>query len=394
MAGKFNLREALKDKKKKTVIYIGAAVFILFLLLLLPSGKKTAPKKASFSTREETSTSQEEIDQILKNLKKAKEKEGEKKIPKPEGLTLAETKNKAEVETPELKRRMEALQKEINYFKVEKQEQNLKMERLALKAKMLSVVAKIKSAEKKLEKLDEDPSNTIVVYDANTAAPVTNQQPNENIVPMGEKITIPAGTFLDGILQNEVVVNNGETAPVVVIIDKTLPNLYEKGKFLFPKGTKFVGNTLSFGTSADKLIFVFHTIVLPDGRHIPVEKEERSLIENMGTSGAKGNASSVNRHFLSILLKSGVIGLLQAGTTIATPMAGGAGFAPYFPQKGGIGFDYGKYSREMALRSALSQMFEGLRGSVSSTIQQKTTIKIKPGARVKLFVSKKIIYNI
>jgi len=415
MALNLNLREALKDKKNRSaVMLVGLFVVFLLVLAVLPGGKKESEKKASFSKEErEASPQDSELDRILAELKKEQQEKSTSPasvntLPQSEPQSHKAGPSVVLSSSPELQKKQEKLQKEMMRFQLEKQEMELKIQRLQLQARYLSSIAQIKSAKKKLEELEAENSKEVLVYDASSQQEKAQEHKSGSATPqiigLSETIEIPSGTFIDGIVQNRVSVNNGETAPIVVVVDRNIPNLYKRGEILFPRGTKFVGETLPFSENADRLVYAFHTMVLPDGEEISlVDKKDNIIAANI--KGMKGAASSVNRHFWSLLAKSALIGLTEAGTMMLTPSAGfytpglfNAGFVPYTtpqdqnsPQQQTI--SRGKMVRDMALRNALYQMSEGIRSGVSSTMQPKTTIVIEAGKRVKLFFAKKFVYE-
>ncbi|GEM_PF-5972741 len=389
---KVNIKEVINgDKKRGKALFIVLA--LILLLVLLGSSKKEDynVEKVKFVSIGKEKEKEQEIQKILEELKrqqnnrlKVNSQNSGKKLPLSNDLKV-----------------FKELEEEIKKFEIEKKKKELKIQKLQLEAKFLEAIARIKAAKKKLRNLEGESSSEILVFQAKEDLKEISSEKQTEIVEIGETVSVPAGTFVDAIVQNKVEVNNGETAPIIVFVDHDIPNIYKTGAIYFLRGTKFVGETLAFSERADRLAFAFHTMVLPDGSHVSMLKRGTE-IEPMDTKGTKGVASSVNRHFLSLLAKSALIGILEAGTILASPYGG-----PYYgwgmfsgDSLYGLQFkdkdseNRARLIREYTLRAILSQMTEGTRNVIIRSIRPKTTIKLKAGTRIKLFFPKPFSYKL
>jgi len=391
----FSFKELLKGKtSKRSYILIGFLALIVLILILSSDSGKTI-EKASFDSTESIPQNNE-IERILEELKKEEKNNREDNImDKRSNLHVSE----ASLPSRESEDDRE-FQRELEKFKVEKRKKELLIQRLKLEAEILEAKARIRSARRKLAMIDSENSHDILIYEkkADDKSRILEEQKLSTEI----LVKVPAGTFIDAVVQNGISVNNGETSPISVFIDRDVPNLYSNNKFYFLKGTRFIGETLAFSQDADRLIFAFHTMILPNGREINIGEEKE--FENTTTSGELGNASSVNRHFFSLLFRSLLVGFLEAGSYFAVPYNN---FSPIFypgmfshpeftnsnPEMRTFSSQR-EFAKEYAIRNALYKVTESIRNSLSRGTVRKTTIRLKEGVRIKLFVSKGFSYKI
>lgn len=394
-----NLRNIVIGRDRKWGKLLLAIVGVFLLVVVLSSGREDrGENEAKFETPGEKVNGDGEIQRILEELKKQEMKYRKKG----ENEESAACSSKiVDEEKDKLFPEQKILEEKIRKFQLEKKEKELEVQKLQLEAKLLEALARIKAARRKLWALEAERSSEILVYQAKEKEKQLN---DSKIVNLGEEIIIPAGTFVDAIVQNRIEVNSGETSSVIAFVDRDIPDIYHRGKVYFLRGTKFVGETVNFTREADRLTFIFHTMILPDGTQIPLKVKDE-VAEVMDTSGTRGTASSVNRHFLSLLARAALIGVLEAGTVL-TPPYGGVyyGVSNFFGLGSHAGWNgYGKFysdekekelAKELALRSVLYQMTEGTRNMVSSYPAPKPTIKVEAGTRIKLFFPKRFSYKL
>lgn len=399
MGERLNLKTIVMGKDKKWGKLFLVIIGVLFLIVVISSGgKDKSGDTAKFETPGERVNGDSEIQRILEELKKQEMKYRRKGGSE---ASAAHPSKIIEERKDQLLPEQKVLEEKIKKFQLEKKEKELEVQKLQLEAKLLEALARIKAARKKLWALEAEKSSEILVYQAEEE----KEQPSDSkVVDLGEEIIVPAGTFVDAIVQNRIEVNSGETSSLVAFVDHDVPDIYHRGKFYFLRGTKFVGETVNFTRDANRLTFVFHTMILPDGTHIPL-KGGKEVTDVMDTSGARGTASSVNRHFLSLLTRAALVGILEAGTVLTTPYGGVYyGISPFGLGTYGGGWNgYGEFysgeerkgiAKELALRSVLNQMTEGARNMVSSYPVPKTTIKVEAGTRIKLFFPRQFSYKL
>ncbi len=358
--------------KAKLVKLVGIAAAVVFLILLFSAGggKEKEKKKAKAVVENKTtSTSKAELEDLLAELKAAAAKRMQR-IVKDEAPSSHEVKPSEPFGEKILKEKQK-LKYELEMFQI-------KMKRLEMKAKELEIVAKLRELEKKMRMLEKERSTKLIAFEAKEE----KKEEAEGKRKEGKKV-IPAGSFLDGIVENDVV-SSGEAVPVKVFIDRDFYNLYSAAKeLLLPAGTKFIGESVPGGFNKDSLYFTFHTMVLPDGRHIRVSPG----IRNMNLAGRRGNATEVDKHLLERILQAGIIGVIRGYTysqmgTYYPYMDFMSPFGTLTPVKGK------DYFRQRTLTSIAQEMER----VVGSRRIPHTTVRVAAGTRIKLFFPKEFVF--
>lgn len=341
-------------------------IFLLLILLILPSSDQEDEGKMEKKVLVEDSNpvnSKREFEELIKELRlpviekkdKSKRRKASVVSKEPFGEKLLEEKEKLKLE-------MEMFQ--------------IKMKRLEMKAKEMEIITRLKELEKKMKALEKERSKKIIAFELKK-----NFGNKGDFLQMEKKRKeIPAGTFLDAIIENEVI-SSGEKVPVKAFADKNLYNIYSAEKeLLIPAGTKFIGETLPFNYNSDVLYFNFHTMILPNGRHIKMSK--RTV--NMTPTGRGGNATEVDRHYLQQIVQAGILGVLRGYTYP------GYYLSPYYYHP--FGDPRMPDSKERYKRETLSSVGKELERIIRQRNFSKLTIRIKAGTRIKLFFPEKFVF--
>ena len=95
----------------------------------------------------------------------------------------------------------------------------------------------------------------------------------------------------------------------------------DRQRILIPRGARFVGTAQPVRLEdQERLAVAFHRLIFPDGRYLPLH------FQGLNQIGEGALKDHVDRHYLSMFLAAGSVGLLSGLTlTAANPFAGGLG---------------------------------------------------------------------
>jgi type IV secretion system protein VirB10 len=186
----------------------------------------------------------------------------------------------------------------------------------------------------------------------------------------GKPYVIYEGSFFDTVLVNQL---DGDAAgPVITMVTQPLYS-HDHQHVLVPEGTKIFGEAKKIGGAGfgqqRRMAVVFHRLIMPDG--YSVDLDQFSGLNQIGEMGLK---DKVNNHYLEVFGASIALGVI-AGAAEMT--------------QGGS-----------SINSNGSQMLvNGLASSISSTsgtilgqfMQIPPTITIRPGHRVKVFITQDML---
>jgi type IV secretion system protein VirB10 len=191
---------------------------------------------------------------------------------------------------------------------------------------------------------------------------------DENAPPKNTTF-LKSGTFLDGVLVNQLVTDN-YTSPVLVMIDRAYYDPLTH-KLLIPAGTRVLGKAEAVKyQTASRLAITFDTFQFPNGSTFHINPDEQAL-EGLGIFGA---ADSVNRHTARILLTAGLVGVLTGWNN--SQIQGGS---------------YGTYSgadmMRMQANQSLSRTAEQM---LSPFLNAMPTITVDAGHRLKIWITRDV----
>jgi len=186
----------------------------------------------------------------------------------------------------------------------------------------------------------------------------------------GKPYVVYEGSFFDTVLVNQL---DGDAAgPVITMVTQPLYS-HDHQHVLVPEGTKIFGEAKKIGGAGfgqqRRMAVVFHRLIMPDG--YSVDLDQFSGLNQIGEMGLK---DKVNNHYFEVF-----------GTSIALGVIAGAAEMT----QGGS-----------SINSNGSQMLvNGMASSISSTsgtilgqfMQIPPTITIRPGHRVKVFITQDML---
>jgi type IV secretion system protein VirB10 len=186
----------------------------------------------------------------------------------------------------------------------------------------------------------------------------------------GKPYVVYEGSFFDTVLVNQL---DGDAAgPVITMVTQPLYS-HDHQHVLVPEGTKIFGEAKKIGGAGfgqqRRMAVVFHRLIMPDG--YSVDLDQFSGLNQIGEMGLK---DKVNNHYLEIFGASIALGVIAGAAEIT---------------QGGS-----------TLNSNGSQMLvNGTASSISSTsgtilgqfMQIPPTITIRPGHRVKVFITQDML---
>ncbi len=359
--------------RAKLVKLAGIAAAVLFLILLFSAGggkdkEKKIPKAVVESKT--ASTRKAELEDLLAELKAAAAKQIQKVAKEKAPSSSGQVKPDDPFGEKILKEKQK-LRYELEMFQI-------KMKRLEMRAKELEIVAKLRELEKKMRMLEKERSTKLIAFEAKEE----KKEESGGKEKEGRKV-IPAGSFLDGIVENDVV-SSGEAVPVKVFIDRDFYNLYSAAKeLLLPAGTRFIGESVPGGFNKDSLYFTFHTMVLPDGRHIRVSPG----IRNMNLTGRRGNATDVDKHLLERVLQAGIIGVIRGYTYSQLN-----NYYPYMDFMSPFGTLTSIQGKDYFKQRTLTSIAREMERVVGSRRIPHTTVRVAAGTRIKLFFPKEFVF--
>ena len=126
------------------------------------------------------------------------------------------------------------------------------------------------------------------------------------------------GSFLEAVLVNRI---EGEfPGPVLASVSVPFYSA-DRQRVLIPRGTRLIGSAQAVRRRDQTALAVgFHRLIFLDGRHVPLR------FIGLDQAGSTGLRDQVNRHYLSMFLAAGAVGLFSGLALMAgTPYGGGGG---------------------------------------------------------------------
>ena len=187
---------------------------------------------------------------------------------------------------------------------------------------------------------------------------------------VGKPYVIYEGNFLDTVLLNQL--DGDSSGPVIVMVTQPFYS-HDRQHVLVPEGSKIVGDTKKIGREGfgqqRRMTLIFHRLIMPDGYTVDLDK-----FTGLNQIGEQGVKDKVNNHYIEIF-----------GTSIALGIIAGAGQI----EEGGSSIGA---SGSQTLMNGMSQSLSQTSGTILSQFMQiPPTITIRPGNRVKVFLTQDLL---
>jgi len=187
---------------------------------------------------------------------------------------------------------------------------------------------------------------------------------------VGKPYVIYEGNFLDTVLLNQL--DGDSSGPAVVMVTQPFYS-HDRQHVLVPEGSKIIGDTKKIGREGfgqqRRMTLTFHRLIMPDGYTVDLDK-----FTGLNQVGEEGVKDKVNNHYIEIF-----------GTSIALGIVAGAGEI----EEGGSSIGA---SGSQTLMNGMSQSLSQTSGSILSQFMQiPPTITIRPGNRVKVFLTQDLL---
>jgi len=187
---------------------------------------------------------------------------------------------------------------------------------------------------------------------------------------VGKPYVIYEGNFLDTVLLNQL--DGDSSGPVIVMVTQPFYS-HDRQHVLVPEGSKIVGDTKKIGREGfgqqRRMTLTFHRLIMPDGYTVDLDK-----FTGLNQIGEQGVKDKVNNHYIQIF-----------GTSIALGIIAGAGQI----EEGGSSIGA---SGSQTLMNGMSQSLSQTSGTILSQFMQiPPTITIRPGNRVKVFLTQDLL---
>jgi type IV secretion system protein VirB10 len=187
---------------------------------------------------------------------------------------------------------------------------------------------------------------------------------------VGKPYVIYEGNFLDTVLLNQL--DGDSSGPVIVMVTQPFYS-HDRQHVLVPEGSKIIGDTKKIGREGfgqqRRMTLTFHRLIMPDGYTVDLDK-----FTGLNQIGEEGVKDKVNNHYIEIF-----------GTSIALGIIAGAGEI----EQGGSSIGA---SGSQTLVNGMSQSLSQTSGTMLSQFMQiPPTITIRPGNRVKVFLTQDLL---
>src|ERR1039458_4848514 len=187
---------------------------------------------------------------------------------------------------------------------------------------------------------------------------------------VGKPYAIYEGNFLDTVLLNQL--DGDSSGPVIVMVTQPFYS-HDWQHVLVPEGSKIVGDTKKIGREGfgqqRRMTLIFHRLIMPDCYTVDLDK-----FTGLNQIGEQGVKDKVNNHYIEIF-----------GTSIALGIIAGAGQI----EEGGSSIGA---SGSQTLMNGMSQSLSQTSGTILSQFMQiPPTITIRPGNRVKVFLTQDLL---
>jgi len=187
---------------------------------------------------------------------------------------------------------------------------------------------------------------------------------------IGKPYVIYEGNFLDTVLLNQL--DGDSSGPAIVMVTQPFYS-HDRQHVLVPEGSKIIGDTKKIGREGfgqqRRMTLTFHRLIMPDG--YTVDLDQFKGLDQIGEEGVK---DKVNNHYIQIF-----------GTSIALGIIAGAGEI----EAGGSSIGA---SGSQTLMNGMAQSLSQTSGSILSQFMQiPPTITIRPGNRVKVFLTQDLL---
>jgi type IV secretion system protein VirB10 len=187
---------------------------------------------------------------------------------------------------------------------------------------------------------------------------------------VGKPYVIYQGNFLDTVLLNQL--DGDSSGPVIVMVTQPFYS-HDRQHVLVPEGSKIVGETKKIGREGfgqqRRMTLTFHRLIMPDGYTVDLDK-----FTGLNQIGEEGVKDKVNNHYIEIF-----------GTSIALGIISGIGEI----EEGGSSIGA---TGSQTLMNGMSQSLSQTSGSILSQFMQiPPTITIRPGNRVKVFLTQDLL---
>jgi type IV secretion system protein VirB10 len=186
----------------------------------------------------------------------------------------------------------------------------------------------------------------------------------------GKPYVIYEGNFLDTVLLNQL--DGDSSGPVIVMVTQPFYS-HDRQHVLIPEGSKIIGDTKKVGREGfgqqRRMSLTFHRLIMPDG--YTVDLDQYKGLNQIGEEGVK---DKVNNHYIEIFGTSIALGLVAAGGEIT---AGGSSI--------------GASGSQTLMNSTAQSLSTTSSGILSQFMQIPPTITIRPGNRVKVFLTQDLL---
>ena len=187
---------------------------------------------------------------------------------------------------------------------------------------------------------------------------------------VGKPYVIYEGNFLETVLLNQL--DGDSSGPVIVMVTQPFYS-HDRQHVLVPEGSKIIGDTKKIGREGfgqqRRMTLIFHRLIMPDGYTVDLDK-----FTGLNQIGEQGVKDKVNNHYIEIF-----------GTSIALGIIAGAGHI----EEGGSSIGA---SGSQTLMNGMSQSLSQTSGTILSQFMQiPPTITIRPGNRVKVFLTQDLL---
>jgi type IV secretion system protein VirB10 len=187
------------------------------------------------------------------------------------------------------------------------------------------------------------------------------------------------GKFIDGVTVNQIETSFHDS-PVTVLVTRDF--IDGTGQYvLIPQGAKILGQAFRVVNQQQSRMFItFHRVIFPDGRsaYFP----ERQLPEGFNTAGLLGSDAKVNNHWFRKFGSAIVMGVVQG---LAAAQAGDVKVDPF----GGTTMS----GSQFAVQSVSKQFEEVTRRMMDYYSNLAPTITVKPGSRMKIYLSEDMLFS-
>jgi type IV secretion system protein VirB10 len=187
---------------------------------------------------------------------------------------------------------------------------------------------------------------------------------------VGKPYVIYEGNFLDTVLLNQL--DGDSSGPVIVMVTQPFYS-HDRQHVLIPEGSKIIGDTKKVGREGfgqqRRMSLTFHRLIMPDGYTVDLDQ-----FKGLNQIGEEGVKDKVNNHYIEIFGTSIALGLVAAGGEIT---AGGSSI--------------GASGSQTLMNSTAQSLSTTSSGILSQFMQIPPTITIRPGNRVKVFLTQDLL---